>query len=123
MDFLSDSQQQQLIKRLKELTVKGTLEWAEARDEYSFITQTPRFMYVLASRDADDLHPYNLEIWSGDTKDPRLLQTITSVMHGGVELNDFYLLVKRRTLGIDTVAEDVFDDLDRLDGGDPQQLL
>lgn len=120
MNYLSDRQLVDLAAKLLHLTREGNLDWKPSEgNDYRFKVRNRKYGYAISSRDQDDLHPYELEIWSFVEGDQgRLLQeTLSPDVNGlGDIVGELYALVKRSVLGVDEVAQDLFDELDELGG-------
>lgn len=116
MEYLDEGQLSTLAVRLRDLTLSARLSWKPADNEYRFTTRTSKFGYALRSRDEDDFHPYVLEIHQLGEQAGKLQEADSSEYRDLAEpLADMYTFIKRRALGIEQVARELFADLDQLD--------
>lgn len=122
MDYLNERQQVELVERLLLLTRTGKLKWVvQEITEYAFTAVTGQYGFVLESKDEDDYHPFELRILSrGEGGKGRGVQELTSGNTSASEaLGDLYSQVKRKTLDIERVSLELFQELDRLDAETP----
>jgi hypothetical protein len=116
MDFLDEAQQGELLGRLLAMTQSDRLVWQRLSEgsDYAFgaHSKSGKYAYVVSSRDADDLAPYELDIYTGGP-DPKHLQSIETRewAQTNIPLADLYGIVKRRVLNIDGIGQEILDDL------------
>lgn len=120
MDYLEAEQQVQLVDRLKKGTQRSTYSWKPmGDDEYSFLLVAGKFGFLVQSRDKDDYAPFSLtvyEIASTKSKELQVIDTDPDRADLNAGLEDLYELVKRKSLRLDTIASEIFSELDSIDG-------
>jgi hypothetical protein len=123
MEYLNTGQRASLVNRLLRLTENGKLKWHTTNEEYGpyfFTASTAKFSFTIQSRDRDDVDPFQLAIFTRDearidsisTDDPWELESEGEVLR---KVSDLYDLVKRTTLKLDVVVNELFEDLESLD--------
>ncbi len=119
MQLLSDSDALRLLERILSLTESGKLYWVQPQmGTDTFSVTFDDFEVLIRSRDNDDHHPYDFSLFKN--------VLIYSAESGGSADGDqhdgevagllerIYVAAKLRALGIENVAEDVFDALERV---------
>ena len=119
MDYFNDQQARELVDRLVSLTELGRLVWQQANSEYVFMCQIKSTAFALRSKDGDDLAPHILAVFvSENGGGARQIQEIDSTYLEpwyAEKLQHLYMLVKRATLKIDIIAENILADLEEID--------
>ncbi len=117
MDLLTTAQQRELLERLQHMSDLGQLTW-EQQDEHHFFAESANFFYLLSCRDRDDQPPFDLGVARSGTGEV-IYQLATDLdafdqdeqlVNGA--LSDLYVQLKRKVLELDTLAEDLFADLE-----------
>lgn len=111
----------EVLVRLERATEKGQLTW-EGLDEFRFRTYAGNSAFLISSRDQDDMDPYELHVWNGDTE----LGSIETEPHSGAKqrhintlLRALYRVAKRQALSLDVAVSSVLEDLRK---ADPEEL-
>ncbi len=127
MDVLSEKQKVEYLAKLIDLTNQDRVPWgpsnvADESDEYSFYAVLGQTAVWIWSNDRDDLHPYTFTIDEHESdmdpdKAKEYVRVVSDPDDRG-EMNDLlkelYTTVKRRVLGLDTLPDKLFGDLDTL---------
>ena len=119
MKILDEEQKRRLLLMLHRLTQEDKLIWDATSSPFVFRTESGRFAYTITSRDEDDFAPYDIRVFDKNLKDSRAFETFGTdeFFELNEEIQQIYVLVKRKILGLDTVVDDLFGELNsRLDG-------
>lgn len=130
IDYFDQEQIPGLIERLRNLTSKDKITWRVNRDNpFAFVSWIGDICFIVSSRDKDDLAPHVLSVYQRVTENPpqkvQKLQAMDSTnlpSDLASDLEQLYILVKRRTLQLDHVAENILEQLDRLDSGEAENV-
>ncbi len=77
--MFSHGEWSQILQRLLDLTLEGTVKWSENGSNGYFFEVNDEVTYVLGSQDDDGQPPYELRINRGTTTQYRTLGTIDTV--------------------------------------------
>lgn len=115
MEYLDKGQLVTLIDKLDDLTNQNRIEWRKlGESEHAFATIAGRFGYTVSSRDEDDYHPFEFTIFRRE-KTVKELQRASTVDGDLLQIEDLYNRVKRRVLNLESIVDDIFNDLRALD--------
>jgi hypothetical protein len=115
MEPLTTDEEVALLKRLLTGTTATKVKWTLANNDFSFFAQVGRFTYLIGSQDTDDVAPFELAIYDTANRPPSLVHRIVTSDFGipNDHLSALYIVVKKKHLGIENVAADIFNELDR----------
>lgn len=116
MEPLTPEEEIALLKRLLAGTQSNQLAWQQSESSaYVFHAEVGRFTYVIASTDTDDVAPYRLAIYDNTVSTPSKVHEVITSDWGRAnnDLAALYVFVKKRHLGIENVAADIFSELDK----------
>jgi len=120
MEYIERDAQMLLIERLRRGTARDKYSWKPSKDnDYRFSLAAGDFVFVISSRDKDDYAPFLLEIYrhspEGGFKKLQVVETEPDVAELSLALEDLYVDVKRKTLRLEIVADELFGALDSLE--------
>lgn len=130
MDLMSVGTKVTFLWRLVNATSNGSLSWQPYEDEttvggdiYEFRADIGRFRYFIRSRDDDDYAPFNFEIWVLAPEAGGKIRQVDTWMSDDPQspglvdpLRVLYQEAKKRAMGLNTIVNDMFEDLAAIDG-------
>jgi len=123
VEILNDEERASFLGRLVRGTESNKIKWTAGRDEFTFVSTIGRFLYVVSSDDRDDVPPYTFRIFAKSASEEDRASEIATWdwdRNGFALSNDpmqtLYLTVKRTTLGLDRILNDMLSDLAEIDG-------
>lgn len=118
MEYFSRTQLIHLADRLSRLTEEGKITWQEFGNAYAFESLLKSHSFVIESRDRDDLAPHVFSVVR-HSDPPRVLQSLDTTFEDAElasAMARLYDAVKRVTLQLDNVANEIFEALEELEG-------
>lgn len=116
MSELSREDLVQVAERLLAKTEAGQQDWGVLRnDSEQFSTSSPGFNFYIRTRDGDGVAPYVLEVWKrgGPTSSVQVAELETEPGFSANEvISDLWREARSSALGLRTLREDLFKDLE-----------
>ncbi|MEU1747618.1 hypothetical protein [Micromonospora arida] len=117
MDYFSNSELQDLLRSLRNVTNHGQLNWQRV-GKYDFDAKIGGNHFLLYTRDNDGYEPIGLIISQNNDEVEKISQEDLGE-NSSHQLSELYGVVKRKTLGIDKVVKNILESVKQLEEEPP----